>query len=785
MSKTYLNVLRNRKVTNKIPKSIQRTIPIDMIFENGIFKIGSEYSKGYHFYDVNYETSSQEDKDSFILNYEELLKSFDETATVKITISNRKIDLEKFKEKVLSKHRGDNIDQYRDCYNDNILDKLKESDNLIQEKYITISVFKSSIEEANSFFARATMELNGHFARIGSKCFALSLKERLEILHDFYRGEKEAFYFDYKDGLLKGTSFKDKIAPDHLRFYNDYFQMNDKFGRTMVIKEYANYLDEDFISLICELKKNMMVSIDMISIPKDESLKEIQRVKLGADKNAYDWRVRQNRNNNYLADTPLELQDQSDECNEMYELITKNDEKMFMVSVTILHMANSIEELNRDTETLKSIINRKSCSINIPTLAYNQYRYLQAVLPIMGNPNDVYLPLLSHCSALLLPFRSQDIIDPSGIFYGINAITRNLIFCDKRKLQNSNSFIFGSSGGGKSFQAKNEIEALTMNYTDDQIYIVDPEGEYDEIVNEFQGQVVSISMHSQHHINAMDMSAGYGDSGNSVIDKSQFIMTLFEQMLKGHGGLSPIEKSIIDRCVSIVYEKARKQNYVPTLMHLYNVLLEQDEEESKTLAIDLELFTKGNLDIFAHETNVDINKRLVSFNIFDIPAHLRTIGFLVITDSILNKVNENWKKGIRTHVFIDEIHVVFENEESANFLASAWRQFRKRNAAPTGITQNVNYMLESKQGRTMLSNSEFVTMLNQSEADRNALAKMYNLSTAQLNHITNATEGHGLIKYGSVIVPFENIIPSGLIFNLNNTSQKERLLKEMKQGYVD
>lgn len=398
---------------------------------------------------------------------------------------------------------------------------------------------------------------------------------------------------------------------------------------------------------------------------------------------------------------------------------------------------------------------------------------LQTALPIGDNKLNITRTLLTESAAVFIPFRAHEIMQKGGIWYGQNAITNNPILCNKALLQNPNSFVLGIPGSGKSFLTKEEIEFLILS-TNDDIIIADPEGEYDPIIKAMKGQIIRIGTNSKDYINAMDMSEGYGDSGNAIADKSQFIMSLFEQLDTNHGGISPIDRSIIDRCISLVYQDAMKNNYIPTLKHLYNKLLEQSEPEAKSLAIKLELFTNGSLNIFAHETNVDIKSRILSFNIFNLGKQLKTMGLLVITDAIINRVNENWRKGKRTHVFIDEIHVIFENEESATFFASAWRQFRKRDAYPTGITQNVKYLLSSQQGTSMLSNSEFIVMLNQSANDREDLARLLNISEEQMGYITNAPTGSGLIKYGGSIVPFVNKMPKGLLYDLNTTKPGDR-----------
>lgn len=464
---------------------------------------------------------------------------------------------------------------------------------------------------------------------------------------------------------------------------------------------------------------------------------------------------------------------QRNECKEFLDDLIIRDQKMMLCNITIVHLADSKEELDNDTEILKSVARKYMCELSTLYFSSRQLDGLVSTLPIGVNKLNIVRTLLTESASVFMPFKAQEIMDVGGIWYGQNAITNNPILCNKETLQNPNAFVLGVPGSGKSFLTKEEIEFIIMS-TNDDILICDPEGEYDEIIKEMGGEIIKIGANSKDRINAMDMSKGYGDSGNSIGDKSQFIMSLFEQLDYSKDGITSIDRSIIDRCVTLTYQDAKKNNYTPTLKTLRSILLKQPEPEAKSLAIKLELFTDGSLNIFAHETNVDTKNRILSYNILNLGKQLKTIGLLVITDTILNRVNENWKKGKRTHIFIDEIHVIFENEESATFFASAWRQFRKRDAFPTGITQNVKYLLSSQQGISMLSNSEFIVMLNQSPNDREDLAKLLKISEEQLSFITNAQTGCGLIKYGASIVPFINKMPHGLLYNLNTTKPSDK-----------
>lgn len=767
MIKSFSKLKKQNKEEFRIPKTTQDTIPVDTVYKDGIFKIGNRYTKSYRFLDINYAIASKEEKTGLFLDYGDLLNSFDSSVMVKITVNNHKIDLHKFKEDILIPFKEDGLDEYRKEYNEMLLDKLKESDDIVQEKYLTLTIFKNNVEEARSYFSRIGTELSSHFVKLGSKCIELNLEERLKILHDFYRSDESEFNFDMKDNMRKGHSFKDLICPLAPEFKHKYFKLDDKYGRVLYLSNYPRFIKDSIVSELCNLNKNMTYSMDLISIPTDEAVKEIERKLLGVNTNITNWQRRQNANNNFSAVIPYDMEMQREECKEFLDDLTIRDQRMMLCNITIVHLADSKEELDNDTELLKSVARKFMCDLSILYFSSRQLDGLCTVLPIGLNRLNIIRTLLTESASVFIPFRAQEIADKGGIWYGQNAITNNPIFCNKECLQNPNAFVLGVPGSGKSFLTKEEIEFIIMR-TDDDILICDPENEYSNIIRKFGGEVIEISAGSKDHINAMDMKDGYGDSGDPVRDKSQFIMSLIEQVSRK--GIDDLERSIIDRCVRETYMEFER----PTLKTLRTKLLEQQEKEAKALALKLEIFTDGSLDAFAHETNVDVDNRIVSYNIFKLGKQLKTMGLLVITDAMINRVNENFIKGKKTHIFIDEFHVVFENEQSAAFFNSAWRQFRKRDAYPTGITQNVEYLLDSVEASTMLSNSEFVVMLNQAYQDREKLGRLLNISDEQMSYITNAQSGCGLIKYGGILVPFVNKMPKGLLYDLNTTKPSDR-----------
>lgn len=753
MMKTLLKLLRLEREPFKAPKSVGDAVSVRKIWHDGIFLVErKKYSKTYKITDINYAVASRADKEALFLEYSELLNSFDTGATTKITVALRKINTEDFKERILLPYKGDELDVYRKEYNTMLLQKATGANSMLREVYITVSVVKKNIKEARTYFNRITNEISGHLARLGSKCTELDATKKLQLLHDFYRSGEEAYFeFDMKDSMRKGHSFKDVIAPDSLELFPDHFKMGDRYGRVLYLKDYASYIKDSFLAELTELSRNLMVSIDIIPIPTDEAVREAEKRLLGVDTNITNWTRKQNQNLNYNITIPYDMEQQRKESHEFLDDLMTRDQRMMVAVLTLVHTADTKAELDSDTEAILTTARKHLCKMS--ALKYQQLDGLNTALPIGVRKIKSLRTLTTESLAVFMPFRVQEIMDSGGIFFGENAISKNLILCDKSKLLNPNAFILGVPGSGKSFNTKELIAVLALS-TDDDIIICDPEREYTSLIQALGGEVIRIAAGSEHHINALDMVEGYGDGGNPVGDKSEFVQSLFEQL--DRKGIDAKEKSLIDRCTELVYEDYQQGGPLPTLNMLRDKLLAQPEPKAKELALSLELFTEGTLDAFAHPTNVDTKNRMVVYDIMDLGRQLKTMGLLVITDAMLNRVTENWARGKRTHIVIDEFHVVFENEHSANFFTSAWRRFRKRNAFPTAITQNVDYLLQSEEARSMLSNSEFIVMLNQAPTDRDELARLLKISSEQMSYITNADAGCGLLRYGSSLVPFVN-----------------------------
>ena len=569
--------------------------------------------------------------------------------------------------------------------------------------------------------------------------------------------------------MKKGHDFRDYICPDGFEFERDYFRIGNRYGRVIFLKDYANNINVDFVATLCQLTQNMMLSVDIVPVPTDEALQEAERRLLGVETNITTWQRRQNQNNNFSALVPYDLDLQRQASREFLEDLTARDQRIFLGLITLVHTADTKSQLDNDTKALFATARERSCQMAV--LTFQQMDGLHTALPFGVRRIHALRTLNTESLAAFIPFHVQEICHSGGVYYGQNAISKNLIMVDRKRLLNGNSFILGVSGSGKSFTAKCEIANL-MLATDGDILIIDPEREYTPLVKAFGGEVIHISATSKNHINAMDMNSEYGDGANPVILKSEFIMSLCEQLL-GTRNLGPKEKSIIDRCTAKVYRQYQQNYYQgnpPTLKEFRAELLKQPEEEAKNIALAIELFSDGSLNTFAKQTNVDTTNRLICYDIRDLGKQLQPVGMLVILDSIFNRITANRAKGKNTYIFIDEIYLLFQHEYSANFLFTLWKRVRKYGAFATGITQNVGDLLQSHTAKAMLANSEFIVMLNQAATDRIELAELLNISSDQLSYITDVEAGHGLMKVGASLVPFVNRFPKDTkLYELINT----------------
>ena len=656
MIKTLVRAQKAERERFTVPHSVQDAIPIRRVWPDGIFQAGKQFSKTFSFTDINYSIAGKDEKTSMFLDYSELLNALDSGASAKITIHNRRLDKAEFERALLLPMKEDGLDGYRREYNEMLLSKVTGTNNsVVQERYFTVSVVKKNVDEARTWFSRVGTDLLTHLSRLSSVGRELDLPARLQIFRDFFREGEPAPPFDWSSQVRRGHSFKDWFCPDAMEFESDCFRIDGRWGRVLYLRDYASYLKDSMVAELCGLNRSLMLSIDILPVPTDEAVREIQNRMLGIETNAANWQRRQNDTNNFSAVLPYDMEQQRRETREMLEDLTNRDQRMMFGLVTLVHLAESKEQLDSDTESIVSTARRHLCQMS--TLRWQQKDGLDTVLPYGLRRIQALRTLTTESTAVLIPFRAQEILQEGGIYYGQNAVSKNMIVADRRKLLNGNSFRLGVSGSGKSFSAKEEIVSIALA-TGDDILILDPESEFGTLTESLGGEVIRISASSDTHLNAMDMDGAYGDERNPLIEKSEFILSLFEQLI-GAGGVSAKEKSILDRCTYDVYREYqanRFQGEPPTLRELYHALLSQPEPEARGLALSSELFITGSLNTFAQHTNVNTKARILCYDIRELGEQLMPIGMLVTLDAIFNRVIQNWKLGKTTWIFCDEFY---------------------------------------------------------------------------------------------------------------------------------
>ena len=654
---------------------------------------------------------------------------------------------------------GDELDRYRHEYNSILERNIVLTSGVVQDKYLTVTVEKPSIAEARTYFNGKFAEYAAAFAKLGSKLTEIDEKEKIRIFFDFFhRGREDDFMYDRLLYKRRKHKFKLALAPESMEFKSDHFKMDGRYGRVIYLKDYANFIKDSLISELTAIDRNMMLSIDAEPIPQEKAVRQGESKLLAVETNISNWQRKQNQNNNYSATVPYEMERQRDESRDFLNDLVERDMRMIPTLITIVHTADTKAQLDADTESIQQCARKHLCSLAV--LRWQQLEGLKTCLPYGGTKLTIRRTLTTESLAVFMPFRAQEVCHKNGLYLGNNAISKNMIMVNRLELLNGNSFITGVSGSGKSIMAKQEIVNLYLSDKDADIIVIDPEREYLKLTEALGGENITLSSTSKNHINALQINKDYADGANPVTLKSEFVLSLCEQAM--NGALSASEKSLIDRCTSIVLRDFVQNNYTgepPTLKDFRDVLLKQSEPEAADIALAIELFTEGSLNTFAKQTNVDTHNRLICYDIHELGRTLMPVGMLVVLDSILNRITENRIKGKKTYIFIDEIYLLFQYEYSANFLFTLWKRVRKYGAFITGITQNVDDLLQSHTARTMLANSELVIMLNQAATDRADLAELLSMSELQMSYITNVEAGQGLAKIGGALVPFQNRLP--------------------------
>lgn len=762
--------VRKRRV---VPKTMQKTLPYKRVCDNYIFKVEeNRYSKTYRFEDINYSIAKQEEQEGIFLGYCSVLNSFDTSADIQVTVHNNRVNKEKFNEMVLLKHKGDGFDKYVDSYNDMLVEKMEQGQNgIIRNKYLTVTVQAAYLEAAKSKFATIDLELTNAFKKIGSAITPMTSNERVELLKDIFRNVDEKFS-PLTQSDFNRQAERAYCCPDYFEFKKDYFMWNDKYARTMFIKDMPASLKDCLLTDIANTNLDVMTTVNITPVDPAKALKIVnhQLTSMRANKLQAEKKAIQS---GYTSDViNEELKYSLVEAEELLDDLRSKNQKMFMTNIVIMVTANDFDELENNTEAIEAVVRKHICSVS--TLKFQQEKGLQSVLPIGNCTLEIRRTLTTESTAVFLPFSSKEISQENGMYYGLNALSNNLIIFNRLMLKNPNGFILGSPGSGKSFSAKREMVNVFLA-TDDDIIIIDPEREYSPLVKALAGEIINVSPASTNYINPLDMSQNYSDDENPLVMKSDFILSFFE-CLVGKQGLTAKERGIIDRCLTITYAEYMQDfdaAKIPTLIDFYEVLKSQPEKEAKGLALSFELYIKGNLNVFAHKTNVNTTNRVVCYDIKDLGKQLKTLGMFIVLDYVWNRITENRAKGKRTWIYLDEIYLLFANEYSANFLFELYKRARKWGGVPTGITQNVEDLLKSETARSMLPNTDFVMMLNQATSDRVQLARLLNISDNLLAYVTNSDSGQGLICCGGSVIPFRDKFPHNELYDLMTTKIDE------------
>lgn len=760
-------------------KKTQDMIEIMAVYKNGIFKITqNKWSKCYRFTDINYSTTTEEEQEKLFSLYCDFLNSMD--VCFKVIIGNKCKNMEVLKDEVFLKQGSDGFNEYRKAYNNIIEEKVIEGrQGVEQERFLVVTVERSSYEEAKAQFNTIENNLKRSFHDLNSEITPLSGTERLHSLYEYYHlGSDDDFTFD-EERIKKPGDFKNDLAPTGMKLEPMQFTLGEKHCRALFIKEngYPTGLSDRFITELAELPYHLLIGLDIIPIPKDVATALLNKKYLGIEADIIKQQEIRNRNNNFTSDISYSKKAEKQEMEDILDEVRENDANLFYMACNIVLFADGKDELKAVTETITTIAKRHG--VTIANCMYQQREAFNSVLPVGVRQIRNTRSSLTQSVAAMLPFNVQEINGKNGIYYGNNQVSKNMIICDRKALLNGNGFVFGVPGSGKSFIEKFEMGQVFLKNNVDDIIIIDPMNEYADLCAAYGGTYINLSTYADRYVNPLDINLDeldIRDSKGIIREKGEFMLGLCEQC-KGTP-LEPKEKSIIDRCVRQLYlEIAREENkYIPVMSDFYDLLLQQPEEEAEDVALTLELFVTGSFNIFNHQTNVQTDNRLTVYGIRDLGTDLAPVAMLVMMEGIQNKIIENGHKGKATWLYIDEFHVLLNSEYSAKYLQQLWKKVRKQGGLCTGITQNVIDLLQSPISTTMLNNSEFVIVLKQSPKDMQEVAEAVGISDAQLRFVDNSAAGTGLIKWKKQVVPFDcKIDKQNEIYKLYNTNIHEKI----------
>lgn len=756
--------------------TVEDTIPYLRLLKSGICQLDEKhFSKSIAFQDINYQLALDEDRDLIFNQFANFLNSFDPSIAIEFSYINQLGRNEEMKSAIQIPDKKDGFDDIRLEFREMLKSQIVKGNNgLKKSKYVTFTVEADNLEQATSKLERLEIDILSNLKSMGVRAESLTGEERLKILHDILNPNK-TFEFSYKD-LKKKESTKTYIAPDEFNFMpSRYFKFGKFIGAVSHFQILASELSDRMLSEFLDIDDNINISFHIKAIDQSEAIKMVKRKNTDIDKMRIEENKKAVRSGYDMDILPSDLITYGEDVKSLLKDLQTRDERMFVVSIVFMNFARTIQKLDNTIAQISSIANKHNCKLK--RLDHTQEQGLVSVLPLGINKIEIDRGLTSSSTAVFMPFTTEELFinSSNSLYYGLNALSHNLIMADRKKLKNPNGLILGTPGSGKSFSAKREM-ANAILVTDDDVIICDPEGEYGNLVRQFKGEVIKVSSKSKDYLNPLDINMNYGDGDAPLKDKANFIMSMLE-LVVGGSGLTAEEKSVIDRCLPKIYEKYFENPEpcnMPILQDLYDMLKGQEEKVGKKLATEMEIYVSGSLNVFNHRSNVDLNKKLLCFDIKELGSQLKKIGMLVIQDQVWNKVSQN-RGNKSTRYYIDEFHLLLKDEQTASYSVEIWKRFRKWGGIPTGITQNVKDLLMSKEIENIFDNTDFVLMLNQASGDREILARKLKISLPQLRYVTNSNEGEGLLFFGNTIVPFLDKFPKDTILYQKMTTKPEEV----------
>ena len=780
-------VMERAKKRGKQPATAQATIPYDRIWPDGICMAdGSLYTKTVQYQDINYLLAQNEDKTAIFDGWCDFLNYFDSSIYLQLSFLNLTADGETFEQSIRIPSQDDDFNEIREEYAKMLQDQLAKGNNgLVRTKFLTFGIQADSIRLAKPRLERLELDIMNNFKRLGVAAVSLDGKERLRLMHSIFHMDTQAkFRFEWDWLPLSGLSTKDFIAPSAFEFREGRrFRMGGKLGAACYLQILAPELPDRMLTDFLSMDNSLIATMHIQSVDQVAAIKQIKRKITELDRGKIEEQKKAVRSGYDMDILPSDLATYGGEAKKLLQDLQSRNERMFLVTFLILNTADTKQQLDNTVLQAMGIAQKYNCALE--RLDFQQEKALVSSLPLGLNQIEIQRGLTTSATAIFVPFTTQELFQAGGeaLYYGLNPLSNNLIMVDRKRLKNPNGLILGTHGSGKSFSAKREIVNVFL-ITKDDIVICDQESEYSPLVDRLHGQVIRISSTSTHYINPMDLNLNYSEDESPLSLKSDFILSLCELIVGGRDGLKPIEKTVIDRAVRLVYRKyladPRPEN-MPILGDLHAVLQKQEEREAGRLATALEIYVSGSLNVFNHRTNVNINNRVVCYDIKDLGKQMKKLGMLIVQDQVWGRVTANRAEGRSTRYYIDEMHLLLKEEQTAAYTVEIWKRFRKWSGMPTGITQNVKDLLASAEVENIFENSDFVYMLNQAGGDRQILAKQLNISPHQLSYVTQSGEGEGLLFYGNVILPFTDKFPKNTELYRIMTTKPGEMNKEAMQ----